>query len=52
MLNEKSQYLYKVLSLEDWNKSKSQTFVVLSKEDKEFIHLSKEDQLNRIIDKD
>lgn len=48
---EKPEYLYKVLSLVDWNNSQSKSFVILSKEDKDFIHLSKQDQLDKIIDK-
>jgi uncharacterized protein (DUF952 family) len=49
--DEKPEYLYKILSREDWEKSQSQIFIVMPKEDKDFIHLSKEDQLNRIIEK-
>lgn len=45
------QYLYKVLSLDDWNASKSQTTLKLSKMDDEFIHLATEDQLDKIIAK-
>lgn len=45
------QYLYKILSVDEWEKSKSQASVQLSKEDEPFVHLSKEDQLDRIIEK-
>lgn len=45
------QYLYKVLSLEDWKKSQTQDFIKLSKDDEPFIHLAKEDQLDRITEK-
>lgn len=48
---ETPEYLYKILSLTDWEKSQSQVFIVMPDEDKHFIHLSKEDQLNRIIKK-
>lgn len=37
--NQKPQYLYKVISMEDWKRSQSQLYVVLSKEDTEFIRL-------------
>ena len=45
------KHLYKVLSFEDWKKSQSQAFLALPKEDEKFIHLSKEDQLERITEK-
>ncbi len=45
------QYLYKVLSLENWQQSQAQNIVILTKDDEVFIHLATEDQLDRIIDK-
>jgi len=45
------QYLYKILSTEDWTQSQGGQYVKLSKDDSEFIHLSREDQLDRIIEK-
>ena len=46
------QHLYKIISTEDWKKSQSQNNVELSsKDDEVFIHLSKDDQLDRIIGK-
>lgn len=45
------QHLYKVLSLDDWKKSQSQSYVILSKDDHPFIHLARDDQLNRITEK-
>jgi len=45
------KYLYKVLSKEDWKKSQGTESVKLSEADYHFIHLSKEDQLDRIIEK-
>ncbi len=45
------QYLYKVLSLDSWEKSQSQAAILLPKDDAKFIHLSKEDQLNRVTEK-
>jgi uncharacterized protein (DUF952 family) len=48
-MEEKPTYLYKVLSMDDWAKS-SET-VHLSCMDADFIHLSTEDQLDKIIEK-
>lgn len=45
------QYLYKVLSVEDWQKSQSMGSVKLAVADEDFIHLAREDQLNRIVEK-
>ncbi len=42
-------YLYKVLSMEDWGKSCKT--IHLSNMDREFIHFSTEDQLDRILKK-
>lgn len=44
-------FLYKVLSLEDWKKSQGRETLQLSSADAEFIHFSREDQLDRIIQK-
>ncbi|MFI5343769.1 MAG: DUF952 domain-containing protein [Chlamydiales bacterium] len=49
--NQPPQFLYKVLSMEDWKGSESQNQVKLSKSDTDFIHLSTEDQLDRIVQK-
>ena len=49
--NHPPQFLYKVLSMEDWKASLSQNQLKLPKSDAEFIHLSTEDQLDRIIQK-
>lgn len=48
-VGERPTYLYKVLSVDDWAKS-SET-VHLSSMDDHFIHLSTEDQLDKIIEK-
>jgi uncharacterized protein (DUF952 family) len=48
-MKERPTYLYKVLSMDDWAKS-SET-VHLSSMDADFIHLSTEDQLDKIIEK-
>jgi uncharacterized protein (DUF952 family) len=46
------QHLYKIISTEDWKRSQPQNNVELSsKDDEVFIHLSTEDQLDRIIKK-
>lgn len=45
------QYLYKVLSIEDWKKSQSMKVVKLTDADHDFIHLAREDQLDRIVGK-
>lgn len=45
------QYLYKVITIENWKNSQGKGFVMLADEDKDFIHLAKEDQVQRIIDK-
>lgn len=45
------QYLYKILSLENWELSQNQKSIHLSSDDMEFIHFSTHDQLDRIIHK-
>lgn len=49
MVGEAPVFLYKVLSVDDWEKS-CQT-IHLSSMDADFIHLSTEEQLDRIIEK-
>ena len=44
-------YLYKIISIEDWKASKSLKSIRLSQADHDFIHLSREDQLDRILTK-
>ena len=44
-------FLYKILSLENWNASQQKEALVLSKDDEAFIHFSQEDQLDRIASK-
>jgi len=48
-VQERPNYLYKVLSMDDWAKS-SET-VLLSSMDADFIHLSTKDQLDKIVEK-
>lgn len=45
------QYLYKVLSAEDWKASHAQTQLQLPSADSDFIHFSRVDQLERILTK-
>ena len=45
------QYLYKVISVEDWTKSQGKESVKLTDADQDFIHLAREDQLGRIVGK-
>lgn len=45
------QYLYKILSVEDWKKSQSMDVVKLTDADQDFIHLAREGQLDRIVGK-
>jgi pimeloyl-ACP methyl ester carboxylesterase len=47
--NKIPEYLYKVISTEQWQKSQSQKTMDLSTDDAPFIHLAQEDQLERII---
>lgn len=47
--DEVPRYLYKILSVENWNASTD--YVKLPEEDHAFIHFSTEDQLDRIISK-
>lgn len=45
------KYLYKIISLENWEKSRNSESLILSDDDKEFIHFSTKEQLDRIISK-
>jgi uncharacterized protein (DUF952 family) len=44
-------YLYKILSISSWEESKTVDHILIPKEDEKFIHLSKADQLERILSK-
>lgn len=48
---EKPKYLYKVITVEAWKKSQDQPSLMLSDDDRQFIHFSRDDQLERIINK-
>ena len=48
---QKPKYLYKILSKENWESSQNKSILVLSSNDEVFIHLAKEDQLQKILDK-
>lgn len=45
------KYLYRIISIEDWKNSQELGDVILSDADRDFIHLAKEDQLERISEK-
>ena len=45
------KYLYKILSLQDWAKSKTSKTLILPTMDSQFIHLATQDQLKKIIAK-
>ena len=44
-------YLYKVLSVKNWKLSQESDFLILSPMDQDFIHLAKEEQVERIVNK-
>lgn len=48
---EPPRYLYKILSLQNWEASQGKKTLVLSSEDDAFIHLATEEQLPRIAEK-
>lgn len=45
------EYLYKIVSPEQWQHSLSQSQIALSSTDKEFIHLATEDQVSNVVKK-
>lgn len=45
------KFLYKIISIQNWEESQPLDFVKLTEDDRQFVHLAKEDQLDRIIDK-
>lgn len=52
-MNQKTypEFLYKIVSQEDWEKSTLQGQVVRSSVDTDFIHLAKEDQIPQVVEK-
>lgn len=44
-------FLYKIVAIEQWEKSQSLDQLILSANDKEFIHFSTEDQVQKTADK-
>jgi len=51
MKNETPAHLFKILSLENWEASQNREVVSLPPMDDLFIHLSREDQLEKILKK-
>lgn len=45
------EFLYKVVSVKDWNESQGKQWLMLPAEDQLFIHLAKKDQLDSITAK-
>ena len=45
------EYLYKIVSPEQWQESQQQTYLILSPMDRPFIHLSKADQVEHVAQK-
>src|SRR5581483_11257106 len=50
-MNQTPEYLYKILSLKNWQATQSRKAFQLPAEDNDFIHFSTEQQLGRIIEK-
>jgi hypothetical protein len=50
-IHQSPQYLYKILSLRNWQATQNTKAVQLSAEDDAFIHFSTQDQLEKIIGK-
>lgn len=51
MEKQPPNYLFKVISKENWNKSKESGVLVLDAFDEAFIHLAKEDQIEHVLNK-
>lgn len=51
MQKDLPRFLYKILSLQNWEKSQNKSSLALSDDDDQFIHFSLEVQLERIIQK-
>lgn len=49
--NSTPEYLYKIISQEQWQKSLLENKVIGSSIDEEFIHLAKEDQVDHVVKK-
>src|SRR5579864_7177404 len=45
------QYLYKITTQDNWEKSRTENCLILSTDDDAFIHFSTEDQLDKILAK-
>jgi uncharacterized protein (DUF952 family) len=51
MVEETPQYLYKIVSVANWDTSQTRDCVVLAPNDDVCIHLSKEDQVEKVVKK-
>lgn len=51
IVEEKPTYLYKIISLCNWQKSEREKIIFLTLDDKSFVHLAKKDQLYKVISK-
>lgn len=49
--NSDPEYLYKIISKEQWQESLLKNQIILSASDKDFIHLAKKDQIANIVQK-
>ena len=49
--NQNPQYLYKILSLRNWQATQNRATIALSAEDDVFVHFAREDQMDRILTK-
>lgn len=50
-MSETPKYLYKIISLRNWQATQTRKVVALSSEDHDFIHFSKEDQVDQVVKK-
>lgn len=51
MITQSPEYLYKVLSSDNWQASQNKAALLLCRDDDAFIHFSTEEQLDRILSK-
>lgn len=51
LMREHPSYLYKIISPENWERSASKEYIEKEADDNTFIHLSTEEQLEKILEK-